>query len=191
MIRLAKVSDSNEILQIYTPYVKDTAISFEIEVPSIDEISNRIETIIKKYPFLVYENNNKILGYAYASRYREREGYKYDIELSIYFLPEYHGSGKAYYLYECLFILLNKLGYRNAYAVCTEPNEKSIKFHKKFDFDLIGTHHKTGYKFGKWHDVTWLEKTIRKHDENPKEILLISELSAEYLENIFNSYKNK
>ena len=68
---------------------------------------------------------------------------------------------------------------------------EKYKVHKKFDFDLIGTHHKTRYKFGKWHDVTWLEKTIRKHDENPKEILLISELSAEYLENIFNSYKNK
>ena len=189
MIRLVKASDSKEILEIYTPYIKDTAISFETEIPTSIEFSNRIEVISKQYPFLVYEIDNKVIGYAYASKHRERAAYLYNVDVSIYFLPEYHGTGKAYSLYDCLFNILNKLEYRNAYAAVTEPNIKSKKFHQKFDFKLIGTHHKTGYKFGKWHDVTWLEKTINEHTENPKKILSINEISQNYIESLFNSYE--
>ena len=189
MIRLVKASDVKEILKIYTPYIKDTAISFETEIPTINEFTNRIEIISKQYPFLVYEIDNRIIGYAYASKHRERAAYLYNVDVSIYFLPEYHGTGKAYSLYDCLFKILIKLEYRNAYAAYSEPNKKSSKFHQKFNFKHIGTHHKTGYKFGKWHDVTWLEKTLNEHTENPKEILLINELSHDYLESIFNSYE--
>ena len=187
MIRLVKVSDSKEILEMYTPYVRDTAISFETEIPTINEFSNRIEIISKQYPFLVYEIDNKVIGYAYASKHRERAAYSYNVDVSIYFLPEYHGTGKAYSLYDCLFKILSKLEYRNAYAAYTEPNIKSMKFHQKFDFKHIGTHHKTGYKFGKWYDVTWLEKTIKEHTENPREILSINEISHEYIKSLFNS----
>ena len=188
MIRLAKVSDNIEILKIYTPYIKDTAISFETEIPTDSEFSFRIEMITKQYPFLVYEIGNKIVGYAYASKHRERAAYLYDVDVSIYFLPEYHGSGKAYNLYNCLFNLLEKLGYKNAYAAYTEPNIKSKKFHEKFGFKIIGTHHKTGYKLGKWHDVTWLEKAINDHDESPKGILSINDIPNDYLENLFSLY---
>ena len=188
MIRMAMASDSKEILKIYAPYIKDTAISFETEVPTIVEFSLRIQMITKQYPFLVYTIDNEIVGYAYASRHRERAAYLYNVEMSIYFLPEYHGSGKAYSLYDCLLVLLGELGYKNAYAVYTEPNVKSMRFHQKFGFKLIGTHHKTGYKFGKWHDVTWLEKTIREHDETPKGILSINQISSEYLESLFSLY---
>ena len=80
------------------------------------------------------------------------------------------------------------MGYKNAYAAYTEPNTKSLKFHLKFGFTLIGTHHKTGYKLGQWHDVTWLEKKISEHDENPKGVMSIIELSPEFLSKLFCSY---
>ena len=103
-------------------------------------------------------------------------------------LSEYQGSGIANKLYDCLFTLLDKLGYKNAYAAYTEPNIKSMRFHQKFGFEVIGTHHKTGYKFGKWHDVTWLEKAISGYEEKPKNILSINELSCDYLKTLFDSY---
>lgn len=184
-IRLAKKSDSESILQIYTPYVKNTAVSFETEVPTVGEFANRIENICNQYPYLVYQVDDEIGGYAYASRHRERAAYCYDVDVSIYVLPKYHGCGAAYKLYACLFEILKIQGYYNAYAAYTVPNDKSSKFHAKFGFELIGTNHKTGYKFGQWHDVTWLEKRINMDDEKPGIIKSINELPMDLLEDIF------
>ena len=186
MIRLATADDSEEILKIYAPYIAETTISFETEVPSVNEFRKRIENITRQYPFLIYEVGGKTVGYAYASKHRERAAYAYNVDVSVYVMPEYHGSGIAYKLYDCLFTLLAEMGYINAYAGCTVPNTKSVKFHEKFGFKIIGTLHKTGYKFGKWHDVVWLEKMINEHAEKPKDILSINEIPEEYLRSIFN-----
>lgn len=179
LIRLARKSDSENILRIYAPYIEDTAVSFETEVPTVNDFANRIETICQQYPYLVYQADDKTVGYAYASRHRERDAYRYDVDVSIYVLNEYQGSGVAHKLYGCLFKILKEQGYYNAYAACTTPNEKSLKFHSKFGFLLIGTHHNTGYKFGKWHDVIWLEKMINEITEKPVTIKSINELSKE------------
>lgn len=187
-IRLAKVFDANEILRIYAPYVSGTTLSFETEVPTVEDFSNRIEDTCKKYPWLVYQVGDEIVGYAYASQHRSRDAYRYDVDVSVYVLPEYHGAGIAYRLYVCLFELLHMMGYINAYAAITIPNEKSIHFHEKFKFTLIGTHHKTGYKFGKWHDVAWFEKNICSHDDNPKEILSIKDIPSKFYEDLFIFY---
>jgi phosphinothricin acetyltransferase len=187
-MRLAVPSDSENILKIYAPYITDTAVSFETEVPSVSDFFSRVEIVTEQYPFLVYQVGDEIVGFAYASKHRERAAYLFDVDVSIYVLPEYHGSGIANRLYNSLFTILLKLGYKNAYAAYTEPNIKSMKFHNKFGFTLIGTHHKTGYKFGQWHDVTWLEKVISEHNNNnPMKVSAISELSSEYLETLFCS----
>lgn len=185
-IRLASKSDSESILSIYAPYIEDTAISFETEVPSVNDFADRIEAICKQYPYLVYLVGDKIVGYAYASRHRERGAYQYDVDVSIYVLPEHHGSGAANKLYNCLFKLLKEQGYYNAYAAYTVPNNKSMRFHSKFGFIQIGTHHNTGYKFGQWHDVTWLEKTIIEVTEKPGLIKSINELSKGLVEDIIH-----
>ena len=190
-IRLAKISDSENILKIYEPYVKNTVISFEIEIPTINDFSRRIYETTRKYPYIVYEIDKKIIGYAYASRHRERAAYTYNVDVSIYILPEFHGKGVADKLYNCLFGLLKELGYVNAYAAYTEPNIKSMKFHLKHGFTIIGTHHKTGYKFGQWHDSTWLEKTINEHSNNPKNILSINEISVEHLITLSSKEREK
>jgi phosphinothricin acetyltransferase len=188
LIRLATVTDSKDILKVYAPYITDTAVSFETEVPTVSEFACRIESINKKYPYIVYQIEDKIVGYAYASKHRERAAYCFDVDVSIYVLPEYHGSGVAHKLYDCLFKILVKLGYYNAYAGYTVPNQKSMKFHQKFGFTLVGTYHKTGYKFGQWHDVTWLEKALNNHNNKPESLKSINDLPEEYLYDIFHSY---
>lgn len=187
-LRLATVSDGEAILNIYAPYVRDTAISFEVEVPAVDEFSRRIEAICKQYPYLVYLIDGEIAGYAYASRHRERAAYCYDVDVSVYVSPQYHGCGIAHKLYACLFEILKTLGYYNAYAGCTVPNDKSIRFHQKFGFVPIGTYHKTGYKFGAWRDVLWLEKSINEHSPNPAAVKSIHELPADDLDLILFSH---
>ena len=184
---MAKIVDSEKILKIYEPYVTNTAISFEIDVPALNEFENRIEKIISKYPFIVYEIDKCIIGYAYSSQHRERAAYGYNVEVSIYLLPEFHGKGIACKLYDCLFKFLEKLGYINAYATYAEPNIKSMKFHQKFGFSTVGTFKKTGYKFGQWHDVTWLHKTISENSI-PKKTLGINEISSDYLDRIFSDW---
>ncbi|MCL2198068.1 MAG: N-acetyltransferase family protein [Defluviitaleaceae bacterium] len=175
-IRQATAADSAKILEIYAPFITDTVITFETELPTAQEFYVRVKEISERYPFLVYEIDNKILGYAYAAKHRERAAYMYNVEVSVYISPKHHGAGIADKLYTRLFELLDKLGYKNAYAVYNEPNEKSRKFHQKFGFEYVGTFRKTGYKFGKWHDVTWLEMAIGEHGENPKKIVSINEV---------------
>lgn len=185
-IRLASITDSEEILEIYAPYVQNTAISFEIEVPTIQEFSKRIENICKQYPYLVYMSNNKIVAYAYASKHRERAAYCYNVDVSVYASLEYHGKGIARRLYKCLFAILMEQGYYSAYAGYTVPNEKSMKFHEKFGFTYVGTYEKVGYKLEEWYDVTWMGKTITDYTQKPKPLKSMSELPEEFIQNILN-----
>ena len=185
IMRLALGKDSQAILNIYRRYIRETAITFEIEVPTTYDFGCRIAGIAKKYPFIVYQINDEIVGYAYASEHMERAAYRFDVDVSIYVSPQYHASGIAYKLYNALFSILKDLGYVNAYAGITIPNEKSFKFHDKYGFKLIGTYPKTGYKFNSWHDVSWLGKTINKHVEISSPLMLISELPDARLMEIF------
>ena len=191
IIRLAGINDSSAILDIYAPYITDTTISFETEVPAAGDFADRVKSIIKQYPFLLYVIDGNVVGYAYASRHKERAAYLYDVDVSIYILPEYHSRGIAGNLYGCLFDILKLLGYRNVYAGYTVPNDKSMRLHYKFDFSLVGTYHKAGYKFRKWHDVTWLEKTINEYDEIPAALKSIYDLPREELDKIFMMYLNE
>ncbi|MBC5648666.1 GNAT family N-acetyltransferase [Christensenella tenuis] len=161
-VRSVAEQDYKEIHRIYAPYVRDTAISFEVDVPSEKEIKERIAAVSKKYPYLVCVEDRKIIGYAYASEHQKRAAYCYGVDVSIYLEQNRHSEGFGTLLYKRLFELLAKQGYMNAYAGITLPNEKSCKLHEKFGFVPVGTYHKTGYKFGRWYDVLWMEKRIRE-----------------------------
>lgn len=187
-IRLALPSDSEAILEIYQPYVLDAAVCAETEVPEIGAFTARIAAIAGRYPFLVYEADGEIVGYTYASRHRERAGYLYDAEVSIYLRPAYHGTGIAYKLYGCLLDILAKLGYRNVYAGYAGSNEKSMNFHRKIGFSIVGTYHKAVHKFGQWFDVIWLEKAINEYSAEPGAIKAIGELPAQFLDDLFRAY---
>lgn len=176
-IRLAIEDDSASILQIYAPFIIDTVVSFECEVPTSEEFSKRIANIQKRYPWLVCEINDNIVGYAYASRFREREAYDWSADFSIYINPHYHGKkiGKA--LGFSIIELLKLQGYYNIFGGVTLPNIKSESLHESFGFKTIGVYQNVGYKFGSWHDVKWYGLKIKEHIQSPIKPKAIYEIS--------------
>ncbi len=176
-IRLATIEDSDSLLAIYAPYIANTAITFEYQIPSKMEFRERVANIRKEYPWLVCEINNQIVGYAYASRFREREAYKWSVSLSIYINQNYHGKGIGKALYYALLELLKLQGYYNAYVTITLPNIKSESFHEAIGFKEIGVYHKAGYKLGAWHDIKGYELKINEHIQSPVEPKSINEIS--------------
>lgn len=184
-LRMANVNDAEEILRIYAPYVRDTIITFEYEVPTISEFRERIKNTLENYPYIVCLIGDKIIGYAYAGKYKERAAYMWNAELSIYLDKEYtkHGIGKI--LYKALLDILKIQNIQNVYGCITADNIASEKFHEHFGFNKLGIFHKSGYKFNKWHDVTWYEKNIGGYGE-PKEVISIKEVDNKSIDEILS-----
>ncbi|MDR2450610.1 MAG: GNAT family N-acetyltransferase [Candidatus Accumulibacter sp.] len=168
-LRFARAEDARALLAIYAPYVENTPVSFEYEVPSPQAFAQRIAQTSTIHPYLVCEVNGIPAAYAYASRHMERAAYRFDVQTSIYAAPEHHGRRIGTALYGCLFELLAKLGYYNAYAVIAVPNEKSLRLHESMGFVPLCVCPGTGYKFSAWHDVAWLGKTLIGRELAPPE----------------------
>jgi len=166
-IRVATKDDAVGMLDIYAPFILNSGITQETEVPAVEDFQQRIISNLAERPWLVCEINNEIAGYAYAGKHRDRKGYQWCSEPSVYISEKYHGFGIANALYTALFDILKIQGYVNAYAVITLPNDRSIAFHKKFGFDYLTTYKKIGYKLGQWHDVGWMQYEVNSHKENP------------------------
>lgn len=176
-IRFASAEDAEAILEIYAPYIKNTYVTFEYEVPSVDSFRERIEGIIKKYPWLVYEENGKILGYAYAGPDRTRAAYQWTCESSIYISEEAKGRGIGTALYDELFKILKKQNFCICYALIVDDNVSSIEMHiKKYGFTEAGHLRNTGYKHGAWHGIIELEKILNPQVVPPKPVIPITEL---------------
>ena len=154
MIRTVQESDAQAILDIYAPYVAKTAITFEITMPSLQDMQKRIQDN-SKYGWLVYEIDQKVVAYAYGSKHRDREAYQWCCEVSVYVNPAYQQQGVAHKLYTELFKALREKGYVNSYAGITLPNIASVKLHESMGFEHIGIYKKIGKKFDQWHDVGW------------------------------------
>lgn len=176
-IRLATLNDSDSILNIYAPFIADTVITFEYRVPTKAEFRERMAAIQKTYPWLVCEIDDAVVGYAYASKFNEREAYQWSVDYSIYILPEYHRKhiGKA--LYSALTELLKLQGFCNAYSLITAPNVNSEGLHKSFGFKEIGICHNVGYKLGGWHDVKYYELKMNDPLPSPASPKAIDEIS--------------
>ena len=164
-IRVATVEDAAALLDIYRPYVEETAISFELEVPSADAFAERIQRTLSKWTWLVAEIGDEVVGYAYSSAHRARAAYAYSVETSAYVARSRHRQGIARNLYERLFEELQSLGYASAYAGITLPNEASVSFHQSLGFAMVGVFPRVGYKFERWHDVAWLYRPVRNDHE--------------------------
>ena len=175
-IRLITEGDANDVLEIYKPYVLDTIISFEYEVPTLEEFLQRIKTYTSEFPWLVCLQGNKIIGYTYASKHRDRTAYQWSVDAAVYLSPEMHRKGIASILYGSLFSILRLQGCFNVYAGISLPNEKSIGFHKSMGFEEIGIYKKTGYKHGNWHDTAWFQLHLSEHIDNPPKPKKISEV---------------
>ncbi len=159
-IRTANVTDSDAILSIYAPFITDTFVSFETEVPSSESFKKRVAAISNGYPFFVCEENGEVLGYAYASAHGERAAYYLSVNVSVYISPSHHGKGIGKALYIRLLDELSRRGFHRAYAAIALPNEKSIKLHTSLGFTHVGTFHEAGYKFRRWIDLAWYEKGL-------------------------------
>lgn len=159
-IRPATPEDAPTIQAIYSPYVLDTAISFETEAPSIAELAQRIDRARATYDWLVACIDGEIAGYAYGSAHRARAAYNKSVEVSAYVNPVFQRRGIGRQLYDALFVSLDKLGYRRAFAGITLPNRASVALHESVGFEHIGVFPEVGSKFNQWHDVGWWQRPV-------------------------------
>lgn len=162
MLRNAVISDVPDILDIYRPYILDTAITFEYDVPTPAEFQARFLDITKDFPWLVWEEDGQILGYAYGSRAFTRAAYQWDADLSIYLRQDCRSRGIGRLLYTALEDRLREQGYYVLYALVTSANEASMGFHRALGYRETARFEKTGFKFGQWYDIIWYEKRIRE-----------------------------
>ena len=186
IIRIATQQDASSILDIYQPYIEDTSFTFETEVPSVSDFQKRIEDYLLKWPWVVCEDNGRIAGYAYGAKHRERKGYQWCVESSIYIHDDYlkRGVGKA--LYESLLKILEKQGYRNVYAVINLPNERSVQFHEKCGFSFFALYPNVGYKLGQWKNVGWWQINLNEYNLEPEPPIKFSDLNKDFLEKLFD-----
>lgn len=175
-IRLATVQDVPRILEIYGPYVENTVNSFEYTVPSLEKFTQRFLDITTQFPWVVWEENGRVMGYAYGSRPFKRAAYQWSAEASIYLCPESWGKGIGKKLYAALEQILQTQGYRKVYAIITTANEGSVAFHQAVGYRYITTMPDCGYKFGKWYGTVWMDKDLNIWDTPPCEPIPIHRL---------------
>lgn len=147
-------------LEIYARYVDGAATSFEEQVPSLAEFTQRIERLSRTHAYLVAEDDGRIAGYAYAGVHRERPAYRWATECTVYIDPEYQRRGLGRALYTPLFELLERQGYRLVLAGITVPNEASVGLHSALGFEDVGVYRRVGWKAGAWRDVLWMAKQL-------------------------------
>lgn len=185
-VRVAKIEDAAELLEIYRPYVEKTAISFEYEVPSLNEFKERIERTLKKYPYILAEKDSEILGYAYAGPFVGRAAYGWGIETTIYIKEDKRKMGTGRRLYEALEKILREQNILNMNACIGHTdiedeylNNNSIQFHSHLGFKMVGKFHNCGYKFGRWYNMVWMEKIIGEHKDDQPEVIDFSRLESD------------
>jgi L-amino acid N-acyltransferase YncA len=167
IIRLATEHDAEQIAAIYAPNVTDTIISFELEPPSADEMRQRIEVTLKRYPWLVCERQGRVLGYAYAGAHGSRAAYQWSVDVSVYVHKDARRTGVGRALYVSLVAALEVQGFYNAYAGATLPNPASVGLHEAVGFRPVGVYRGVGYKLGAWHDVLWWHLPLRERVADP------------------------
>jgi phosphinothricin acetyltransferase len=161
-IRLATDQDAAQIQAIYAPNVRNTAISFELDVPTVHEMQQRISQTLTHWPWVVCEHREQIQGYAYASSHRTRAAYQWSVDVSVYVHASARRAGVGRAVYRSLFRLLVLQGFYNAYAGITLPNPASVGLHEALGFQPVGVYRAVGYKLGVWHDVGWWQLALQE-----------------------------
>ena len=187
-LRFAIPADAEALVAIYAPYILKTAITYEYDIPSAEEFARRIEAYSAKYPYLVAEINGIPVGYAYACPLGSRPAFDWAVETAIYVDESYKGMGIGKVLYEKLEAILGAMGIRTMTAAVASVGHEdpyltdaSISFHLRMGFTPVGTFHHAGCKFGRWYDLTWLEKSIGDYESDPPHPKTIGEIMDEAL----------
>ena len=176
IIREASDGDAEQIAAIYAPYVRHTAISFEVVPPTTAEMAERIRGLTAAYPWLVCSDGRAVLGYAYASRHRERAAYGWSVDVSVYVRGDAHRRGIGRALYSALLRIVAAQGFYNAYGGITLPNPSSVGLHESMGFTPVGVYRAVGFKLGAWHDVGWWELALTQRPAFPAATRSASEL---------------
>lgn len=174
-IRVATLEDAKTLVEIYTPYVEKTVITFEYEVPSVEEFKGRMAHVLEKYPYLVAERDGEIVGYAYAGEFKSRAAYDWAVETTVYVREDQKKSGVGKALYMALEQILAEQNILNLNACIGYPEvedeyltKNSVQFHEHMGYRFVGEFYKCGYKFGRWYNMVWMEKHIGEHlDDQP------------------------
>lgn len=170
-VRDAVLEDAERILEIYDYYVRNTAITFEYDTPSLAEFKKRMEKTMQRYPYLVILRDDRIEGFAYAASFIDRAAYNWSCEVTVYLDHNSVKCGMGRLIYEALEKCLRDIGIVNLYACIGYPEKEdeyltknSAKFHEHLGFVKVGEFHKCGYKFNRWYDMIWMEKIIGNHE---------------------------
>ncbi len=182
-IRVAATEDAEELLEIYRPYVEKTAISFEWDVPGLEEFQARIEKTLKKYPYLVAEKKGRLVGYAYTGPFVGRAAYAWGAEVSIYLKENQRKMGIGKKLYQAIEDISRAQNVKNLNACIGSPEtedeyltKNSIEFHTHMGYRMVGEFYKCGYKFGRWYNMVWMEKIIGEHEAEPEQVVPFANL---------------
>jgi len=168
IIRVAREADARTMLAIYAPYVRDTAISFELEPPTEEEFQQRMRSTLQVGLWLACEAGSTLLGYAYAGRFHARPAYQWTVEVTVYVHRDHHRQGVGIGLYTALLDCLTLQGFHNAVGIIALPNPASVALHERLGFSPAVALHGVGYKHGVWHDVGWWERTLSQRPLSPE-----------------------
>ena len=161
MIRPVRLTDAKTIADIYNPFITDTVVTFEYETVSAEEIASRIQKVLDGgLPYLVAEEEGKVVGYSYSSQWRTRIAYRFTVEATVYLDPNHRGKGLGTALYHELLVLLKKQGIHIVIGGITLPNPASVALHEKLGFVKVAEHHEVGFKFDRWLDVGFWELSL-------------------------------
>jgi L-amino acid N-acyltransferase YncA len=185
LIRLATGYDAGAVRAIYAPIVESTATSFELAVPSEDDMAARITDRQPAYPWLVAEGGGGVAGYAYAGRFAARPAYDWSVETSVYVAETARGRRVGRGLYTALLALLTAQGYRQAMAGIALPNPASVALHEGAGFALVGVYRAAGWKLGAWHDVGWWQRRLALADGPPQTPTPVNSLPADAVDLAF------
>lgn len=180
-IRFATIEDTEALLNIYQQYI-NTNVTFEYVLPTAQDFSKRIRDIISFYPYLVAVENDRIIGYAYASKAFERAAYDWCADLSIYLDQNYRQHGLGRTLYTLTMEILKLQGFKTTFGIVTGTNNASIAFHTALGFDKVGTFPCNGYKNHTWLDVIWFEKALAPYNDNPEAVKALSSLNKQQIQ---------
>lgn len=187
-IRVADAGDAQALLDIYAPYVRKTAITFEYTVPSLEEFRGRLLHTLQGYPYLVAEGDGELWGYAYTGPFHSRAAYRWSAEVSIYLREDRRGMGLGRRLYTAIEQVSRAQNILNLNACIAYPESEdgyltknSVQFHRHMGYTLVGEFHQCGYKFGNWYNMVWMEKHLGAHCHDPLPVAAFPTLGAQLL----------
>jgi len=190
-LRMIRNEDIKGAQAVYKPFVKNTPITFEYNVPSYKKFVKRVEKICETYPWIVAEVDGEVAGYAYATRFKERMAFTWDAETYIYVAEQSNNRGIGSALYAALEEILKMQGFYNMYAMITDTAKNSIAFHEKMGYRQMYTLEKSAWKFDQWYGMICMEKKIGNFDETPEPIIPVRIADTKAIEQILDKYSTR